>query len=104
MVPSRESATSLEQMLTGRISGVSVARVAGGGISVLIRGPRTFFGSEEPLFVVDGVPVETGPHGTLSWLRPQDIQSIAVLKGADATIFGVRGANGVIVIKTKGTH
>ena len=103
VVPSRESATSLEQMLAGRISGVSVARVPGGGISVLIRGPTSFYLSSEPLFVVDGVPVESGPGGTLSWIRPEDIASIAVLKDADAVIFGVRGANGVVVIKTKGT-
>jgi iron complex outermembrane receptor protein len=104
MVSSRESATSLDQMLAGRIAGVSVARVPGGGISVLIRGPTSFYLSNEPLFVVDGMPVEPGPRGTLDWLRPEDIASIAVLKDADAAIFGVRGGNGVVVIKTKGTH
>jgi TonB-dependent SusC/RagA subfamily outer membrane receptor len=40
----------------------------------------------------------------LSWIKPEDIESIAVLKDADAAIYGVRGANGVILIKTKGTH
>jgi TonB-dependent SusC/RagA subfamily outer membrane receptor len=104
MVSSREAAISLDQMLAGRIAGVCVARVPGGGISVLIRGPASFYLSNEPLYVVDGVPVEAGPQGALSWLRPEDIASIAVLKDADAVIFGARGANGVVVIKTKGTR
>jgi TonB-dependent SusC/RagA subfamily outer membrane receptor len=43
-------------------------------------------------------------RGTLSWLSPNDVQSIKALKGADATIYGVRGSNGVIEIKTKGSH
>ncbi len=96
---------SLEQLLAGRIAGVSVSRAPGGGISVLIRGPSSFYLTGQPLYVVNDVPVEPGPGGTLSWLNPQDITSIAVLKDPSTTaIFGVRGANGVILIKTKGTH
>jgi len=96
---------SLEQLLAGRIAGVIVARAPGGGISVLIRGPGSFYMSNEPLYVVNGVPVEAGPSGTLAWLNPQDIASISVLKDPSTTaIYGVRGANGVIVIKTKGSH
>lgn len=96
---------SLEQLLAGRLAGVTVARASGGGISVLIRGPGSFYSSNEPLYVVNGVPVEAGPSGTLAWLNPQDIASISVLKDAASTaIYGVRGANGVIVIKTKGSH
>jgi len=96
---------SLEQLLAGRISGVRVARAPGGGISVLIRGPGSFYASNEPLYVVNGVPVQAGPSGTLAWLNPQDIASIAVLKDAASTaIYGVRGGNGVIVITTKGSH
>lgn len=104
MNEARETAVSLEQMLAGRIAGVSVTRAPGGGISVLIRGPTSFYLSNEPLYVVDGVPVQPGPNGSLSWLNPEDIASIAVLKDADAAIYGVRGGNGVILIKTKGTH
>lgn len=100
----RENTVSLEQMLAGRIAGVSVTRAPGGGISVLIRGPTSFYLSNEPLYVVDGVPVQPGPNGSLGWLNPEDIASIAVLKDADAAIYGVRGGNGVILIKTKGTH
>jgi TonB-dependent SusC/RagA subfamily outer membrane receptor len=91
--------------LAGRIAGVTVTRAAGGGISVRIGGPQSFYLSSEPLFVVDDVPIEAGPNGTLSWLDPKDIVLIAVLKDPSAAaLFGARGANGVIVIKTKGTH
>jgi TonB-dependent SusC/RagA subfamily outer membrane receptor len=95
-------ATSLEQLLAGRISGVTVTTAPGGGISVRIGGPTSFMLSSEPLYVVDGVPVDAGPNGTLNWLNPLDIASITVLKyGASTAIYGVRGANGVIVITTK---
>ncbi len=101
----RQSATSLEQLLAGRISGVSVTPAPGGGISVRIGGPTSFYLTNEPLYVVDGLPIEPGANGTLSWLAPQDVESIEVLKyGASTAIYGVRGANGVIVIKTKGSH
>jgi len=98
-------AESLAQMLAGRVSGVDVAAVPGGGISVRISGPRSFFMSSEPLYVVDDVVVQPGPNGMLSWVNPEDIESIAVLRyDADAAIYGVRGGNGVIKIKTKGSH
>ncbi len=101
----RQPAGSLDQLLAGRISGVMVTAAPGGGISVRIGGPTSFLLSQEPLYVVDGVPIEAGPNGTLSWLNPQDVASIEVLKyGASTAIYGVRGANGVIVIKTKGSH
>jgi len=96
---------SIEQMLAGKVSGVIVTRAAHGGISVRISGPKTFYGSSEPLYIVDDVPVEAGPNGTLSWLNPHDIASIAVLKyDASTAIYGVRGANGVIIIRTTGAH
>ncbi len=104
LVPARQSARSLEAMLAGRISGVSVSRGPNGGISVNIRGAASFYSAVEPLYVVDGIPVTPARGGTLSWIRPEDVESIAVLKDADAAIYGVRGANGVILIKTKGTH
>ena len=103
-VPARARATTVEQMLEGRFPGVTVSRVAGGGISIQIRGPTSFSLGQEPLYIVDGAEVQPGPRGALNWLNPNDIESIAVLKDAEATIYGVRGANGVIVIKTKGTH
>ena len=92
-------------MLAGRISGVIVTPAPGGGIMVRIGGPKSFFSNEDPLFVVDGVPIEAGRNGTLGWLNPHDVDSITVLKDPSTTaIYGVRGANGVIVIKTKGSH
>jgi TonB-dependent SusC/RagA subfamily outer membrane receptor len=92
-------------MLAGRVSGVVVSRAPSGGISVRISGPRSFWLNQEPLYVVDDVVVPPGPGGTLSWLNPEDIASIAVLRyDADAAIYGVRGSNGVIKIKTKGSH
>jgi TonB-dependent SusC/RagA subfamily outer membrane receptor len=99
----RSSGQSLDQMLAGRISGVNVWAAAGGGIIVRFAGPTSFYAGQEPLFVIDGIPIEVRA-GTLSWLSPNDVQSIKALKGADATIYGVRGSNGVIEIKTKGSH
>jgi TonB-dependent starch-binding outer membrane protein SusC len=101
----QQPALSLEQLLVGRIAGVEVTGTRAGGVSVRIGGPKSFFLSGEPLYVVDGLPIEPGANGGLSWLNPQDIVSIAVLKDATSTaIYGVRGANGVIVIKTRGSH
>jgi len=98
----RQPGVSLEQLVAGRVAGVRVIRAPGGGISVQIRGQSSFQLSNEPLFVVDGVPIKPGPNGTLSWLNPHDIASIEVLKDAASTaMYGVRGGNGVIVIKTK---
>ena len=98
-------AETLAQMLSGRVSGVIVEAAAGGGISVRISGPRSFYMSSEPLYVVDDVVVETGPNGTLSWLNPEDVASIVVLKyDSETAMYGVRGGNGVIKIKTKGAH
>lgn len=101
----REPSLSLDQLLQGRLSGVTVSRAPGGGISVQIRGPSSFYLTDEPLYVVDGIPIQPGPGSTLSWLNPQDIASITVLKDPGSTaIYGVRGGNGVVVIKTKGAH
>ena len=59
-------------------------------------------GSNEPLYIVDGTPVLPGPNGGLIGINPRDIASIEVLKDAGSTAFyGLRGSNGVIVIKTK---
>jgi len=101
--PARQGAASLYQLLAGRISGVMVTPAPGGGIIVRIGGPTSFVSGQDPLFVIDGVPMQVS-RGALSWLSPHDVESIKALKGADAAIYGVRGANGVIVIKTKGSH
>lgn len=92
----------IEQLLAGRVAGVIVSRTEDGGIAVRIRGGSSFSGNNAPLYVLDGIAIEPGPNGSLAGINPYDIASIKVLKDAtDITMYGVRGANGVIVIKTK---
>jgi len=92
----------IEQVLAGRVAGVSVTRTADGGIAVRIRGATSIVGSNAPLYVLDGIPIQMGPNGSLTGISPYDIESIEVLKDAVSTVmYGGRGANGVIVIKTK---
>jgi TonB-dependent SusC/RagA subfamily outer membrane receptor len=89
-------------MLDGRFAGVEVRRLAGGGVSVRIRGQRSFKSDAEPLVVVDGTPQHSGISGAMLDLDPRDIKSIEVLKDAgSAAIYGSRGANGVILISTR---
>lgn len=99
----RQSPTeSVERTLEGRFPGVMVLRTAEGGLTIRIRGATSFSADNAPLYIVDGQPVEPGPNGDLTGINPYDIESIKVLKDAAATsMYGVRGANGVIVIKTK---
>jgi TonB-dependent SusC/RagA subfamily outer membrane receptor len=101
-VARRNDPTSVADMIDGRFAGVEVRRLAAGGISVRIRGSRSLKSDEEPLYVIDGVPQRAGAGGTLSDLDPHDIKSIEVLKDAAATsVYGSRGANGVILISMK---
>jgi TonB-dependent SusC/RagA subfamily outer membrane receptor len=91
-----------EELLVGRFPGVEVIPIAGGGVSVRIRGATSLALSTEPLYVVDGMPINAEPGGALKWLDPHDIQKIEVLKDIGSTAFyGIRGANGVILITTK---
>ena len=100
----RQHATTLAQLLQGRLPGVTVTPTADGGIRVRMGGPTSFYGDQNPLFVVDGVTID-GSRNTLNWLSPHDIESVQALKDPSQTaVYGVRGANGVIVIKTKGSH
>lgn len=93
---------SVEDMLATRFPGVTVDRVDGGGLQIRIRGgSNSFYGSNEPLYLVDDSPVEPDRGGIL-FLNPNDIETIEVLKNpADTGLYGVRGANGVIKITTK---
>lgn len=94
-------AANPEDLFEGRFAGVVVSRV-GDGIAVRIRGQSSMLGSNEPLYVVDGMTIEPGPGGALVGINPGDIQSIEILKDIGSTsMYGGRGANGVIVIKTK---
>ena len=98
----RNPGQPIEKVLEGRFPGVWVTRTSDGGIAVRIRGATSFGGSTEPLYVVDGIPIQAGPGGALTGINPNDIESIRVLKdAADTAMYGLRGANGVIVIKTK---
>jgi TonB-dependent SusC/RagA subfamily outer membrane receptor len=102
-VARRNGAMTMADMLEGRFAGVEVRRVGGGGVSVRIRGPRSLVSGEEPLYIVDGIPQHAGAFGYLNDLDPRDVKSIDVLKDASATaIYGSRGANGVILITTRG--
>ncbi len=93
---------SVAHLLQGRMAGVSVVEYPNGTISVRIRGPSSFYGNTEPLYIVDGVPFRPGPGGALTGLNPYDIESIEVLKRPPETsLYGVRGANGVILITTR---
>jgi iron complex outermembrane receptor protein len=100
---------SPEQLITAKVPGVQVVTTnePGGGMAVRIRGGTSINASNEPLFVVDGVPLQVGGgvsagRNPLNFLNPNDIESISVLKDASATaIYGSRGANGVVIISTK---
>lgn len=92
----------IEQVLMSRFPGVWITRSADGGIAVRIRGATSVHGGNAPLYVIDGIAIEPGPNGSLSGINPYDIESIQVLKDATSTsMYGSRGANGVIVIRTK---
>jgi len=93
---------SFVQTLSGQVAGLTITTSSGqpGGNSLVqIRGVSSINGNTEPLFIIDGAPVD---EDNFRSLNPQDIASVDVLKDAGATaIYGNRGANGVIVIKTR---
>lgn len=95
--------TNLTNSLQGKIAGVIVKQSSGtpGSTSqITIRGSRSFVGNNEPLYVIDGLPVSGG--GRTIDLNPNDIKSLNVLKGPTAAaLYGLRASNGVIVIETK---
>lgn len=96
----RDTATNLSDLLDGRTAGVRVKQTAN-GIEVTVRGPTTINGGTAPLYVLDGMPIDPRPNGTVP-VNPRDVESITVLKdAASSSIYGSRGANGVIVIETK---
>lgn len=91
---------SAAQALQGKAAGVSVMQPSGepgGGMSIRVRGTTSFNGSNDPLYVVDGVPVDN-----INFLSPNDIENLSILKDASsAAIYGSRAANGVVLITTK---
>lgn len=100
----RSPGQSLEQLLLAKVPGLYVTRARDGHTVLHLRGTTTLMGEEEPLFVVNGIPLGPTASGNLSAINPRDIETIEVLRDAAATaIYGVRGANGVIIITTKQT-
>lgn len=113
--------TNVNGMLQGRVAGVNITTnngEPGAGVQIRIRGATSISASNEPLYVIDGVPITNVepeaagfnigartpalPRSPLNLLNPSDIGSITILKDASATaIYGSRGANGVILIETK---
>ncbi|MHA7057967.1 SusC/RagA family TonB-linked outer membrane protein [Aquimarina sp. M1] len=100
--------TSPDQLIKGRTAGVTVidnGGAPGEGSTIRIRGGSSLNASNNPLIIVDGVPLDPGPGGTrnnLNSINPNDIESFTVLKDASATaIYGFRASNGVIIITTK---
>lgn len=110
--------TSIDNLIAGRAAGVQVTQASsepGGGVSIRIRGANSINASNEPLYVIDGFPIDNSPitpastvasepvrRNPLNALNPADIASVEILKDASATaIYGSRGANGVILITTK---
>ncbi len=109
--------TNLVNSLTGRIAGVQVtgsSGAVGASSRIVLRGPNSITGDNQPLFIVDGVPIDNGARGNSSSgggtdygngageMNPDDIESITVLKGPNAAaLYGSRASNGVILITTK---
>lgn len=87
------------EAIQGQVAGLDITRTsgdAGGGVSMSLRGNRSINGSNEPLFIIDGLV------GSYDEINPNDIASIEVLKDASSTaIYGAAGANGVVIITTK---
>ena len=97
----RNPTESIEQMLQRKASGLLVKQTPD-GIAVTVRGATSYNGQERPpLWILNGNPYSPGPGGVLSGIDPYEIESIKLLRTADAAIYGIDAANGVIVITTK---
>lgn len=109
---------SIENLLQGQVAGIVVTESAepGGGVGVSIRGTNSILGGTQPLYVLDGIPISPisdaqgngnsgGAQSSMSFINPNDIEKIEVLKDAAATaVYGARGANGVILITSKSAN
>lgn len=101
-------ATSVQDMLVGQTPGVVVTTAGGpeGGASIRVRGGSSLNASNDPLIVLDGVPLDNGGvqgmGNPLAMISPENIESMTILKDASATaIYGARASNGVIIVTTK---
>lgn len=100
--------TSAQELVAGKVSGVQITTDGspGGGATIRIRGGSSLSASNDPLFIIDGVPIESrgvsGSRNPLNLINPNDIETFTVLKDASATaIYGSRASNGVVIITTK---
>ena len=102
--------TSPEQLINGKVAGVQITAPSGApgaGGRIRVRGTSSLNGSNDPLIIIDGVPVDqvsfiSGSNNPLALINPNDIESFNILKDASATaIYGNRATNGVIIITTK---
>jgi len=108
---------NLTSFLTAKVAGVQVSKTSsgtGGSSAITIRGAKSLLGNNQPLFVVDGVPItnigkssggvwgDTDLGDGIGDINPEDVESMSVLKGPNASaLYGARGSNGVILITTK---
>lgn len=109
--------TNITSFLTAKVAGVRVSKTSsgtGGSSAITIRGAKSLLGNNQPLFVLDGVPITNIGHSSggvwddidlgdgMNDLNPEDIESMQVLKGPNASaLYGARGSNGVVLITTK---
>jgi iron complex outermembrane receptor protein len=104
----RGAITSPQELLAGKIAGVQITTSPepGGGAQIRIRGGSSLSASNDPLVVIDGIPIDnggiSGERNIFNFVNPNDIQTFTILKDASATaIYGSRASNGVILITTK---
>ena len=110
--------SSLEKLLQGQVAGVVINESSepGGGVGISIRGTNSILGGTQPLYVLDGIPISPisdaegnnssgNAQSSMSFINPNDIEKIEILKDAAATaIYGARGANGVVLITSKSAN
>ena len=110
--------SSLENLLQGQVAGVVINESSepGGGVGISIRGTNSILGGTQPLYVLDGIPISPisdaegnnssgNSQSSMSFINPNDIEKIEILKDAAATaIYGARGANGVVLITSKSAN
>lgn len=108
-------AMNLVEQAAGKVSGVTISGggTPGGSTNFIIRGPNTFSSNNQPLFIVDGIPVSNANRGgglgngydfgnAISDINPEDVESMTILKGPNAAaIYGSRAQNGAVIITTK---
>jgi len=89
--------TDVFSLIQGKFSGVQIKNSASGGQGIFVRGPKSMYGDNEAIYVVDGVRV-----ADVSFVNPCELASIDILKDGGAAIYGSQAANGVVVMETKG--